>query len=58
MNANNNILTQDILKRMARLVKMRAKKFDTPLIYCENGNVISYDVRKDKKKVLYAAAKI
>jgi hypothetical protein len=55
---NENILMQSTLKRMARLVKMRAKKFNTSLIYSENGNVVAFDVRKKKKTILYAATQV
>jgi hypothetical protein len=55
---DESVLMQKTLKRMARLVKMRAKRFNTPLIYSENGAIVSYDVRKKQKTILYARTKV
>jgi len=43
---------------MARLVKMRAKRFNVPLVYGDHGDVIVWDIKSNKKKIINAATKM
>lgn len=53
-----NKAMQNVLLRMARLAKMRAKRFDTPFVYSQNGNLIALDIKNKKKKSIHVRTKI